>query len=171
MGTKRLLCREAGGYLVAGLFGPLLGLVIFGCGSGEATPPRDFPAINRDRYEQVRVAVDGRPVDANTTITAGRDFVVTVSFRRLHVWPGMNNPESYMDALLLKTSDGQTVIRKDSSIRTFSEKDGLLTFSGKVESLPETGVLGLWIQESVTTETPGLERYYLFAANIRSVKQ
>ena len=171
---KPLPCREIHRFQLASrLLLPVLGLLILGCGdgNGEAQPPRDLPAIANDRYEQVRVSIEGKPVDADTTITVGQDFVVTVSFRRLHVWPLMDNPESSIFATVMEKGRKHTWTGRDQSLDWQSEKDGILTFTGKVKGLPESGVFGFSIQESVTTETPGVDRYVLFATNIRNVKQ
>ncbi len=173
MVMKRLRCLEAGRFqVVVSLLLPVFGLLILGCssGSGEATPPRDLPAIATDRYERVQVAIDGKPVDAATTITVGKDFIVTVSFRRLHAWPGMNNPESMIEAMVMLKVREHTVTCRYPSLAWQSEKDGVLTFTGKVTGLDESGVFGFRIRENVTSETLGLERHILFATNIRSVK-
>lgn len=178
MEMKRLLCHDVGRFqIVPGLLLPLLSLLILGCGGGsrsvspEAKPP-DLPAIASDRYEQVQVIIDGKPVDANTTITVGRAFVVAVSFRRRHVWPGLDNPESLLHALIMEQDHEYTLTRRTAFLDWQSEKDGVLTFADKVEALQEPGVFGLWIRENVTTETetPGVGRYLLFAANVRNVK-
>ncbi len=173
MVMKQLHCREIGRFRIAPRhLLPILGLLILGCGDGtsEAKPPREIPAIANDRFERVQVAIDGKPVDASTTITVGQDFVVTVSFRRLHVWPGMDNPESFIYAKVVEKGRKQTLTRRDKSLEWQSERDGVLTFSGKVKGLPESGVFGFWIQECVTTETPGVDRHVLFATNLRNVK-
>lgn len=173
MVMKQLHCRESGRFRIAPtLLLPVLGLLILGCGdgTGEVKPP-DLPALANDRYERVQVAIDGKPVDASTTITVGQDFVVTVTFRRLHLWPGIDNPESEIEAKVMEKGRKQTVTRRYPSLDWQSEKDGVLTFSGKVKGLPESGVFGFWIQENVTTETLGVQRYVLFATNVRNVKQ
>lgn len=181
MDMKRSLCLEVGGFPVSPIFLlPLLGLMILGCGDASrdansgasrvVKPPPDLPAIANDRYERVQVAIDGKPIDTTTTITVGRDFIVTVSFRRLHVWSGMNNSESFIHPLVMEKLREHTVTRRSPSLNWQSEKDGILTFSGKVEALQESGVFGLWIRETVVSETVGMERYFLFATNIRSVK-
>jgi hypothetical protein len=146
-----------------------------GCGSGsnsgEAKPPPVFPPIAEKRYERAQVSVDGKAVNASTTITVNRDFEVTVSFRRRHVWPGMDNPESNIFALIKSKRREHTVTHRNASLAWQSEKDGILTFTGIVDGLPESGVFGLWIEEAVSTETLGVERYFLSVQNIRNVKK
>jgi len=173
METKRLPCREIGRFRIAPrLLLPVLGLLILGCGDGtrEVKPPREMPPIAKDRFDGVQVAIDGKPVDSRTTITVGQDFVVTVSFRRLHVWPGMENPESLVEVLMMEKSAKEGLTHRYPILEWQSEKDGVLTFTGKVEGLPDSGVFGFWIREIVTTETPGVDRHVLFATNLRNVK-
>ncbi len=171
MDTKHLLCREVGRILaVLTRVLPLMCLLLVGCGSSEATPPRRLPTVNTTRYERIQVVIDGKPIEPNSTITVDRDFVVTVSFRRLHIWPEINNPESHLLALVMQQIREHEVTRRNPSLQFESEKDGVLTFTGKIEGLKETGIFGFWIQEAVTTETLGLERYLLFATNVRNVK-
>lgn len=172
MDTKRLLCHDIGQFKITEyLLAPFLGLFLMGCGngSGEAKPPRKSPEVTNARYERVQVAIDGKPIDADSKIIIGHDFLVTVSFRRLHVWPNMNNSESHILALVMEQIREHEVTRRTPSLNWVSEKEGVLTFSGKVEALPEPGTYGFWIQEAVTTETLGLERYLLFATNLRNV--
>ena len=181
MVMKHLLCHEDGRFRVV----PIVLLLLFflglafvgrGCGSNrssgnrQATPPRDFPALAKDRYEQVQVTIDGKGVDANTTITVGKDFDVSVSFRRLHVWPGLDNAEQPILALVFEQDREHKVTRRSPILNWQSEKNGVLTYSGKLEGLPERGVYGFYIQEAVATETLGLDRYYLFATNIRNIQ-
>lgn len=176
MEMRRLHCLEARKLLVAQcLVGAFLSLLMLGCGSGkssgEAQPPPRPTAIAEKRYERAQVSVDGKPVNASTTLTAGRDFDVTVSFRRRHSWPGMDNPESHIFALVMEKRREHTLTRRNEPLAWQSEKDGILTFTGTVDGLAESGVFGLWIEEAVSTETLGVERYFLFVENIRNVKQ
>ncbi len=122
---------EYGGFRVIPILWLLfLGLALTGCGYGgksvsgsrEATAPLDLPAVANDRYEQVQVTIDGKPVDAGTTITVGRDFVVTVSFRRLHVWPGLDNLESMIEAVVIEQYREHTLTRRYPTLKWQSKK-------------------------------------------------
>ena len=187
MGMKRFLCRKAGRASVVpmGRFWSLVSLVLFGCGSGTVgtsdggrdrgecrpPPPSETPAVANDRFDQVQVSIDGQPIEPGTTIAVNHDFVVTVSFRRRVVWPGMNNPESQIDALIMERSREHMFTRRFESLEDFAEKAGVLTFSGKVDGLPDTGVFGLWIRESVRPDpSKKIQRYHLFTANVRVAK-
>jgi hypothetical protein len=172
MDTRRLLCRELGAIRCIGVrVVSLLCLLLLGCGNSEAMPPRKLPTVNNTRYERVQVAIDGKPIDSNMTMTAGRDFVVTVSFRRHHVWLGMKNPESHIDVLVMQQiREHEVTCRNDSLNWDSVTKDGVLTFTGKVDGLKDSGLFGFWIQETVMTESHGMERYFLFATNLRNAK-
>jgi hypothetical protein len=170
METKRLSYLEARGFL---FWLSVCSLPFGGCERGprESTPPRVVAVIAQDRYEQVQVRIDGKPADLATTLTAGRNFSVTVSFRRRHVWPDLVNHESLIDALVLEQGNNSTLTRRNPGLDFQSEKDGLLTFQGNVDGVPELGIFSFRIQENVFSEAPGIQRYCLFATDIRNVKR
>lgn len=179
MGMKRSLCHKHRRFRVVAIDWLFVSLTLIGCGgetksvsrSREAQPLRNSPAVANDRYEQVQVTIDGKPMDADTTITVGRDFEVTVSFRRLHTWSDLDNSESMIEAIIMEQYRELTLTRRYPTLTWQSEKNGVLTYAGTVESLAEHGVFSFKIEETVTTEMPGIQRYVLFATNLRSVKR
>lgn len=140
--------------------------LIGGCGSKEIIPPKDSPSVSSERYEQVQVTIDGSVVSDQTTLRTGQDFDVTVSFRRKVTWPGLVNKEASIQALIMDGNLGKPVINRDSSLSFVSDKDGLVTFRGRIEGLRGTGVYGFWIRENAVLKY-NVNRYYPFVGKIR----